>query len=143
LAFSAGAAEKVLVYSHDLYFLKLAIENDQIPAGNLQVKETLETSVGLELRDWRFPYIDYALYDIFLDDPKEAAAIKRKALNSTTMRSQEHCIADRMMESSSIACHIKRYRKHSKRLMMVCAELTNLVQNLEIDSEDWDIIDQR
>ena len=29
--------------------------------------------------DWRFPYIDYALYDIRPDDPKEAAAIRRKA----------------------------------------------------------------
>jgi len=36
------------------------------------------------------------------------------------------------MESSSAACHIKRHRKHSKRLMTVCVELTNLVQNLEI-----------
>ena len=32
-----------------------------------------------ELRDWRFPYIDYVLYHILPDDPKEAAAIKRKA----------------------------------------------------------------
>jgi len=48
-----------------------------------------------------------------------------------------------MMESSSVAYHIKRHRKHSKRLMTVCAELINLVQNLEIDSEDWDIIGQR
>ena len=48
-----------------------------------------------------------------------------------------------MMESSSAAYHIKRHMKHSKRLMMECAELTNLVQNLEIDSDDWDIIGQR
>jgi len=27
----------------------------------------------------RFSYIDYALYDILPDDPKEAAVIKRKA----------------------------------------------------------------
>ena len=47
-----------------------------------------------------------------------------------------------MMESSSAAYHIKRHRKHSKRLMVVCAELTNLVQNLEIDSKDLDIIGQ-
>jgi len=79
LALPARAAEKVLVYSHDLYCLELAIENDQIPEGNLQVKETLETSAGSELMDWRFPYIDYALYDILFDDPKEASAIKRKA----------------------------------------------------------------
>jgi len=78
-ALPARAAEKVLVYNHHLYCLKLALENDQIPIGNLQVKETLETSTGPKLRDWRFSYINYALYDILPDDPKEAAAIRRKA----------------------------------------------------------------
>ena len=46
LALPARVAEKVLVYSHDLYCLKLVLENDQIPAGNLQVKKTLETLAG-------------------------------------------------------------------------------------------------
>ena len=46
---------------------------------DLQVKEALGTATGPKLRDWRFPYIDYALYDILPDDSKEAAAIKRKA----------------------------------------------------------------
>ena len=78
LALLAGVAEKVLVYSHDLYYPKLGLKNDQIPAWNLQVKETLETSVGPELKDWRFSYIDYTLYGILPDDPKEAATIKRK-----------------------------------------------------------------
>ena len=48
-----------------------------------------------------------------------------------------------MMKSSSAACHIKRHRKHSKWLVMVCVELTNLVQNLEIDSKVLDIIGQK
>ena len=51
LALLAGVAEKVLVYSHDLYYPKLGLKNDQIPAENLQVKETLEISAGPELRD--------------------------------------------------------------------------------------------
>jgi len=79
LALPAGVAENVLVYSHDLYCPKFALENDQIPTENLQVEETLETLAGLELRDWRFPCIDFALYDILPNDPKEAAAIKMKA----------------------------------------------------------------
>ena len=37
LALPAGVAEKVLVYSHDLYCPKLAIEDDQIPVRNLEV----------------------------------------------------------------------------------------------------------
>jgi len=79
LALPAGAVEKVLVYSHDLYYPKLALENDQIPKGNFHVKETLETSAGPEIRDWRFSYIDYTLYGILPDDPTKAVATKRKA----------------------------------------------------------------
>ena len=51
LALPAGAAEKVLVYNNDLYYLKLVLEDDQTPTENLQVKKALETSAGLELRD--------------------------------------------------------------------------------------------
>ena len=85
LALPAGKTKKVLVYSHDLYYLKLALKDDQMSIGDLQVKEALETSAGPELKDWRFPYIDYALYGLLPDDPKEAAVIRRKTLNSTTM----------------------------------------------------------
>ena len=80
MALPAGVTEKVLVYSHDLYCPKFALEDDQMPIADLQVKEALETSAGLELRDWRFSYINYALYDILPDGPKEAAAISRKTL---------------------------------------------------------------
>ena len=59
------------------------------------------------------------------------------------MRLQGHYIADHMMESSSAAYHMKRQKKHSKRLMTICLEVTNLVQNLEIDSKDVDIISQK
>ena len=52
LALPAGAAEKVLVYSHDMYYLKLTTEDDQIPVENPQVKKTLKTSTGPELRYW-------------------------------------------------------------------------------------------
>ena len=99
--------------------------------------------MGLEFRDWRFPYINYALYDIPPNDPKEAAAIRRKIPKfyyntiTRTLYRRSH------MESSSAACHTKRHMKYSKRLMMVCVGLTNLVQNLEINSENSDIIGQR
>ena len=58
---------------------RFAFEDHQKPTRDLQVKEALETSIGPELMDWRFSYIDYTLYDIFPDNPKEAAAIRRKA----------------------------------------------------------------
>ena len=79
MALPAGAAEKILVYSYDLYCPRFAFEDHQKPTGDLQVKKALETSIGPELRDWRFPFIDNALYDILPNDPKEVAAIRRKA----------------------------------------------------------------
>ena len=79
LTLPAGAAKRILIYSHDLYCPRFALEDNQKPTGNLQVNEALETSAGLELRDWQLPYIDYTLYDILPDDLKEAAAIKWKA----------------------------------------------------------------
>ena len=87
LDLSAGAAEKVLIYSHDLYCPKLALKNDQISVENLLVRETLEASAGPKLRDWRFSYIDYVLYDIQPDDPIEVDALEEKPLNSATLRS--------------------------------------------------------
>ncbi|XP_020242861.1 uncharacterized protein LOC109821077 [Asparagus officinalis] len=60
-----------------LYHSKLPIEesSDKTIAG-----EVCTTSMELESKDWRFPYIDYVLYGIFPDNSKEEAAIKRKAL---------------------------------------------------------------
>jgi len=63
-----------------LYCPRTAFEDHQKPTGDCEAKEALETSTGPELKDWRFPYIDYALYDILPDDPKEPAVIRRKAL---------------------------------------------------------------
>ena len=79
LAFSAGATERALVYSRDLYYLKFAFEDSRTSRKDLQVKEVLETSTSLKPKDWRFSYIFFVLYGILPDDPKEAAAIKRKA----------------------------------------------------------------
>jgi len=136
LALPAGATERVLVYSRELYYKKFTLEDNKTPRRDLQVKEVLETLTSLELRDWRFPYIDFVLYGILPDDPKEAAAIRRKA----PMRSCKHCITDRMMEYYSDAFHIKRHRRHSKNLMTVCAEFTNLDLSSETGLEDLAII---
>ena len=46
----------------------------------LATNEVHVTSIGFEPRDWQFSLIDYALYDILLDDPKEAAFIRRRSL---------------------------------------------------------------
>ena len=79
LALPARVVEKILIYSHDLYGPRFDFEDHLKPTGDRQIKEALETSTVPELRDWQFLYIDYALYGIFPDNPKEAAAIRRKA----------------------------------------------------------------
>jgi len=48
-----------------------------------------------------------------------------------------------MMESYSDVFHIKKHRKPSGNLTMICAELTNSDSNLEIDSENLATTDQR
>ena len=70
----------MLIYSRDLYCCKFVLEDSRTPRGDLQVKKVLEISTSLELRDWQFSYIDFILYAILPDEPKEAAAIRRKAL---------------------------------------------------------------
>ena len=52
LALPVGATERVLVYSCDLYCYKFAFEDSRTPRRDLQVKEDLETSTSLELREW-------------------------------------------------------------------------------------------
>ena len=58
---------------------KFALENSRTSREDLQVKEVLEILTNLEPRDWLFPYINFVLYSILPDNPKEAAAIIRKA----------------------------------------------------------------
>ena len=98
LAPPAEATEKVLVYSHDLYCPKFALEDNQTPTGDLQVKEALQTSADSELRGWRFSYIDTHCTTYCPMTLKRQLPLKEKLLDSTTTRSREHCIIDHMME---------------------------------------------
>ena len=61
LAFSAGTTEKVLVYSHDLYWQKFAFEECQTLRGGLQVEDVLETTIGPELRFFVDRVLDVAM----------------------------------------------------------------------------------
>src|SRR4051812_3666398 len=47
---------------------------------NLSSIEVLKTSSNTGSRDWQSSIIDYVMYGIRPDDPKEAAAIQKKAL---------------------------------------------------------------
>ena len=47
LALPAGATERVLICSHDLYCCKFALEESKTPRRGLQVKKVLETSTSL------------------------------------------------------------------------------------------------
>ena len=93
--------------------------------------------------DWRFPYINYELYDILPEDPKEAAVIRRKApkfFYNAIIRTLYHRSHDGIL----LCClSYKEAQEILKEAMTVCVELINMVQSLEIDSEDWGIIGQR
>ena len=142
LALSVGATERILVYSCDLYCYKFGLEDSKTPRRDLQVKEILDfdksRTYGLVI-----PLHDFVLYGILPDDPKEAAAIKRKAPRLYYNEIMQTCIIDRMTKSYSKAFHIKRHRGHSKKLMMVCAELINLDPSLETGLKDLAITSRR
>jgi len=74
------------------------------------------------------------------DDPKEAAAIRRKAPRFYYNTIMQTSYPDCMMESCSDAFHTKRHRKHSRKLMLVYAELTKLDLSSETGLEDFAII---
>ena len=127
LPLPAGAMEKVLIYSYNLYCPKFTFEESQTPRGDLQVKEVLETSTGPELRDWRFSCIDFVLYGTLPDDPKEAAAIRREAprfyYNAIT-----HMLCCRLSDGILLRClSYKKAQKALRKAQTVCAELTNSV----------------
>jgi len=63
------------------YHLTMATRHLICPKHVLETKEVHVTSIDFEPRDWRFSRIDYALYDILPDDPKEAASIRRRSLH--------------------------------------------------------------
>jgi len=51
LALPGRATKKVLIYSHDLYCCKFALEDSKTSRRDLQVKEILEILTNLEPRD--------------------------------------------------------------------------------------------
>ena len=114
LALPTGAKERVLVCSHDLYYCKFALENSKTPRRDFQVKEVLETSTSLQPRDWRFSNIDFILYDILADDPKEEAAIRRKTPRFYYNAIMQTLYRRFMIESCSDAFHTSRHMRHSK-----------------------------
>ena len=75
--------------------------------------------------------------------PRRQLSSEGKCFDSTTMRSCEHYITNHMIESCFAAFHKKRNMKHSGKLTMVCAELTNSDPNLGINSEDLATFSQR
>src|SRR5436190_4831073 len=77
LGLPPGATEKIWIYTHDLFCPDPPYEG--IPL--LPSAEALQVAANSINRDWRFPYIDYCLFNILPDDPQEAAAIRRKAIH--------------------------------------------------------------
>ena len=62
------------------YHLTVATRHLVCSKHMLKTREIYNVSMDIELRDWRFPLIDYALHGMLPDDPKEAASIKRRSL---------------------------------------------------------------
>jgi len=70
----AALAATLALLIDTTYHLSVATRRLVYPKHVYETNKVLITSIGFELRDWRFPLIDYALH-ILPDDPKEAASI--------------------------------------------------------------------
>ena len=124
------------------YHLTVATRHLVYPKHVLKTKEVHITSTDFEPRDWRFPLIDYALYDILPADPKEAASIRRRALRfyydpivkTLYRRSYDGILL--------VGFLIQRHKKCLKKRTTAYAELLSQVQNLKIDCTGLDIIGQ-
>lgn len=81
----AKMPEKVLSFTHDLYCPKSALRNESTTTEDLKTVEALETSTCFEIRVWQFLYIDYTLFTILPEDPKEMTTIKKNANRFTIM----------------------------------------------------------
>jgi len=109
---------------------------------HLQVKEVLKISIDQELRDWLFLFIDFVLYSILPDDPKEVAATKRKAprFYYNVITQTLYC---RSYDGIQLCClSHKEAQEASGKLTTACAKLTNSDPNLGTDSEDLVTIGQ-
>ena len=69
LALPTDTSYNVSIATHQLFCSKYSLEVNKVHAH----------SIDFEPKDWRFPFIDYALYGILPDDPKEAISIKRRS----------------------------------------------------------------
>lgn len=65
------------------------------------------------------------LFGVLANVPKEVATIKHKAPRFHYNTMSQHFVDKHMMDFYFVAYQIKRRRKHSRKLMVVCAEPTN------------------
>ena len=77
-ALSALATTLALLVDTE-YHLAVATRHLVCSKHILRTREVYNISTDLELRDWRFSLIDYALHGLLPDDPKEAASIRRRS----------------------------------------------------------------
>ena len=108
----------------------------------LRTREVYNISTDLEPRDWRFPFIDYALHGLLPDNPKEAASIRRRSLRfyydptlKTLYRRSYDGVLLRCLSNSEA-------QKVLKEAHDAYVEPISQVQNLKIDCIGLDIIGQ-
>jgi len=101
LALPAGATERVFIYSRDLYCCKFALEDSKTPREDLQVNEVFGTSTSLKISDWWFPYIDFVIYDMLPDDPKE---VHQKESSSILLQCDHETLYWRSYDEILLCC---------------------------------------
>ena len=124
------------------YHLTVATRHIVCSKHMLRTREVYNISTDLEPRDWQFSLIDYALHGLLLDNPKEAASIRRRSL-----RFYYDPILKTLYRRSCddvLLCYLSNSerRKCLKKHTTAYAELISQVQNSRTDCTGLDIIGQ-
>ena len=82
----AAIAATLALPINTTYHLTVDTRHLVCPKHVLEAKEVHITSMGFELRDWRFSLIDYALHDTLSDDLKRRLLFSEGLSVSTMIR---------------------------------------------------------
>lgn len=136
LALPYKIEQEILIASWSLCYHKQALESNKYIKQGSKSKIVCETSSDMELRDWRFPFIDVVRYGILLEDQKKKSPpLKEGQINSSTTPPLNSYTEGHMMELCSGVYPAKKHKLHYKKSIMICVVLTNPDPNSGIGYE--------
>lgn len=137
LALPSKLEQKVLVASRNLYHSKQALEINKYAKQSPKNKNVCKASTSMKPRDWLFLFVDFTLYGILPEVPKEAPPLNEEQIGSFIMQSPSSHVKDLMTGYCFFAHLKKKHRLHYKKSIMACVALPNLLLSFGIAYREW------